>query len=219
MKKMLINGEWTSSTGGGCIAIDNPATGEHLDDVPRATAEDVELTVGAARCGFRINRRLPAHRRHRYLVWAGEKIHEHLDELRALMIAENGKSHSWADFEIRKTAEIFDTVAERVKDPRGTMYPMDSMDGCETQMAMTYPQPLSVIIPFNFPAEMLAYKVAGALAGGNAVVVKLPEDCPLTCLRIGELLLEAGVPPEVFHLLTGYGQEAGKPSWRTPMCR
>jgi acyl-CoA reductase-like NAD-dependent aldehyde dehydrogenase len=80
-------------------------------------------------------------------------------------------------------------------------------------MAMLYPQPIGVvggIVPFNFPAEILAYKVAGALAGGNSIVVKLPEDCPLTCLRIGGLLLEAGVPPAVFHLLAGYGEEAGE---------
>ena len=119
----------------------------------------------------------------------------HLDELRDGMIRENGKPWAWADFEIRKTAEIFATVAERAKDPHGATYPMDSMRGCENQRAMVYRQPTGVvgaIIPFNFPAEMLAYKVAGSLAGGNTVVVKLPEDCSLTCLRIGALMLEAG---------------------------
>ncbi|MCC2685370.1 MAG: aldehyde dehydrogenase, partial [Paenibacillaceae bacterium] len=100
-----------------------------------------------------------------------------------------------------------------VKDPQGQSYPMDSMFGCEKQMAMTYRQPLGVIggiIPFNFPAEMLAYKLSGALAGGNSIVIKLPEDCPLTCLKIGELLLQAGVPANAFHLITGYGEEAGE---------
>ena len=211
--KMLIDGEWVNAADGRTIMIDNPATLEPIDEVPCATAEDVNRAVQCAREGFQINRRLPALQRHRYLVRAGELILEHAKELESLMIKENGKPHLWADFEIRKTAEIFTTVAERVKDPSGTTYPMDSMDGCATHMAMEYRQPIGVvgaIIPFNFPAEILAYKLAGALAGGNSVVAKLPEDCPLTCLRIGELLLEAGIPPKVFHLLPGYGDEAGE---------
>jgi glyceraldehyde-3-phosphate dehydrogenase (NADP+) len=211
--KMLINGQWTDSRSGETIAICNPYNGEKLDEVPRGNAEDIELAVQIAKEGHKLNRRLPAHERHLYLRRAGELILESLATLRSSMIQENGKSHDWADFEIRKTAEIFMTVAERVKDPQGHSYPMDSMFGCETQMAMTYRQSLGVIggiIPFNFPAEMLAYKLAGALAGGNSIVLKLPEDCPLTCLRIGELLLQAGIPASVFHLVTGYGEEAGE---------
>lgn len=211
--KNLINGKWEGSEDGRTIVICNPSTLEPIDEVPRATAADVNRAVQFAKDGFRINRHLPAHERHRYLVRSGELVLNHYDELRSLMIRENGKPNRWADFEMRKTAEIFMTVAERVKDPSGTTYPMDSMPGCETHMAMLYRQPVGVvggIIPFNFPAEILAYKVAGALAGGNSIVVKLPEDCPLTCLRIGELLLEAGVPPAVFHLLAGYGEEAGE---------
>jgi glyceraldehyde-3-phosphate dehydrogenase (NADP+) len=195
------------------IPICNPATHEFIAGVPCATAADVDAAVQLAREGYRINRRLPAHERHRYLFRTGELILDQLDELRASMIQENGKTHFWADFEIRKTAEIFMTVAERVKDPHGATYPMDSMRGCEGQMAMLYRQPLGVvggIIPFNFPAEMLAYKCAAALAGGNAIVVKLPEDCPLTCLRIGDLMLEAGVPANALQLLTGYGEDAGE---------
>jgi glyceraldehyde-3-phosphate dehydrogenase (NADP+) len=211
--KMLINGEWVPAQDGRTIVVCNPATLEPIDEAPRATPADVDRAVRFAKEGFRVNRRLPAHQRHGFLVRAGQLILQHYDELRSLMIRENGKPNRWADFEIRKTAEIFMTVAERVKDPHGTTYPMDSMPGCETDLAMLYRQPRGVvggIIPFNFPAEILAYKLAGALAGGNAMVAKLPEDCPLTCLRIGELLLEAGVPPSVFHLVTGYGEEAGE---------
>jgi acyl-CoA reductase-like NAD-dependent aldehyde dehydrogenase len=139
-------------------------------------------------------------------------ILQNLDSLVELMILENGKSYYWADFEIRKAAEIFDTLADRAKDPNGRTYPMDAMSGAVNQLAFEYRQPRGVvggIIPFNFPVEMLAYKAGGALAAGNAIVVKLSEDCPLCCLRIGELLLEAGVPKESFHFVTGYGEEAG----------
>jgi acyl-CoA reductase-like NAD-dependent aldehyde dehydrogenase len=148
-----------------------------------------------------------------YLRRTSELIYENLDELRDMTIAENGKSYHWATFEINKTAEIFETVADRVKDPQGATYPMDAMSGCESQMAWMYRQSVGVvggIIPFNFPSEMLAYKAAPALVAGNSIVLKLSEDCPLTCLRIGELMLEAGVPFEAFHMLPGYGHEAGE---------
>jgi acyl-CoA reductase-like NAD-dependent aldehyde dehydrogenase len=210
--EMLINGQRRSAIGGETLEIDNPATGKVIDTVPRARAEDVNLAVTHARAGLRINSRLPAHRRYDYRVKAGRLILEHRERLIDLVIEENGKSRWWADFEVRKTAEIFQTIAERVKDPQGATYPMDSMYNAETQLSMLYKQPLGVIgaiIPFNFPVELLGYKLAGALAGGNSVVVKLPEDCPLACLAIGDLLLEAGIPPETFHLLTGLGEEAG----------
>jgi acyl-CoA reductase-like NAD-dependent aldehyde dehydrogenase len=217
--KMLINGEWVSSSDGREIVIDNPASGAEIDRVPRATEADVDTAVAHAVKGMRINSRVPAHERYRYLTDMSRLMLGAIEELVPLLVAENGKSISWAQFEIRKGAEVFQTIAERVKDPQGASYPMDSMYNSESQLSMLYKQALGVIgaiVPFNFPVELFAYKVAGALAGGNSVVVKLPEDCPLTCLRLGELLLQAGAPPESFHLLSGYGHEAGAAIVRHP---
>jgi acyl-CoA reductase-like NAD-dependent aldehyde dehydrogenase len=219
MKKMLIAGEWVAALSGRALEVDNPATGAVLDTVPRAEAADVDLAVTSALAGAKENARLPAHERYRYLTAVADLILRDVEELTTLLVAENGKSRDWADFEVRKGAEVFRTIAERVKDPQGASYPMDSMYGAESAMSMIYKQPLGVIaaiVPFNFPVELLAYKVAGALAGGNGVVVKLPEDCPLTCLRIGELLLEAGAPATAFQLVTGLGDEAGAPLVRHP---
>ena len=210
--EMLINGVDTAALSGARIDIHNPATGELLDSVPRGVEEDVDVAVKAAKIGVKVNARVPAHQRYAYLCEASRLILAHREELIDLLIAENGKSWSWADFEVRKGAEVFQTIAERVKDPQGATYPMDSMFGAESGLSMLYKQPLGVvagIVPFNFPVELMAYKLAGALAGGNSVVIKLPEDCPLTCLRIGKLLLEAGAPPEAFQLVTGYGHESG----------
>jgi acyl-CoA reductase-like NAD-dependent aldehyde dehydrogenase len=210
--KMLINGEWAEALSRETIDVYNPATHEFIDSVPSGKKEDIERAVQFAKKGFEINRSLPGTVRYNYLVKAGELILKNLDRLRSSMIRENGKSYSWADFEIRKSAEIFITIAARIKDPQGTTFPMDSMEGGAGRMSMVYRQPRGVvggIIPFNFPLEMLAYKVAGALAPGNSIVVKLSEDCPLTCLMAGELLLEAGVPAEAVHLIPGYGETAG----------
>jgi len=210
--KMLVNGIWTDAILGKFIDVFNPATNVIIDTVPRATKEDVEKAVTYAKIGYKINRATPVYKRAEYLSRTSDLILEHVDDLVELMIAENGKSFYWADYEIRKTAEIFQNFADRCKDPQGETYPMDSMVGCSGQMAMVYRQSRGVvgaIIPFNFPMEMLGYKVAGSLAAGNSVVVKLSGDCPLTCLRTGQLMLEAGVPKEIFHFLPGHGNEAG----------
>jgi len=212
--KMLINGAWVDAINGEEIEVLNPATGEKIDTIPRGRAEDIELSVQAAIKGYEINRRISARDRSAYLLKGADIIDSHHQEIKDILIAENGKSHYWADFEIDKTAEIIRTLADRAKDPQGKTYPMDAMKDCAGQIAMVYRQPRGVvagIIPFNFPLEMMAYKLGGALCAGNSVILKLSEDCPLACLRIGELLLEAGVPKEVFHMVTGYGIEAGNP--------
>lgn len=209
---MLINGNWENAILKGEIAVYNPATHALIDHVPCGTKEDIYKAVEFARTGYKINRSIPAKERYKYLVKAGNLLLENLDDLRETMIIENGKPLTWADFEVRKSAEILITLADRAKDAQGTTYPMDAMEGCAGQMSMVYRQPRGIvggIIPFNFPLEMFAYKVGGALAAGNSIVVKLSEDCPLTCLKAGKLLLEAGVPPESVHLIPGYGPDAG----------
>ena len=210
---MLINGEWVEAKSKEVIEVYNPSTHELLDTVPRGKKEDIQLAVTHAKNGFLINRSIPAKDRYAYLIKAGDLLLDNLEEMRETMILENGKPWSWADFEIKKSAEILITLADRAKDPQGTTYPMDAMNDCQTQMSMVYRQPRGIvggIIPFNFPLEMLAYKVGGALAAGNSIVVKLSEDCPLTCLKAGKLWLEAGVPAEAMHLIPGYGEEAGE---------
>lgn len=209
---MLINGEWIDSISKEVIEIINPTTHEKIDVVPLGKAADIRLAVEFAKKGYKINRGIPVIKRAAYLTRASELILENLEDLRETMVRENGKSWSWAEFEVRKSAEILATIAETAKEPRGKTYPMDAMDGCQTQLSMMYRQPRGIvggIIPFNFPLEMMAYKVGGALAGGNSTVMKLSEDCPLTCLKVGQLLLDAGVPKEALHLIPGYGEDAG----------
>jgi acyl-CoA reductase-like NAD-dependent aldehyde dehydrogenase len=210
--KMLINGQWADAILKDTIPVYNPSTHELIDHVPLGTKEDIFKAVEYAKAGYKINRSIPAKVRYEYLVKAGNLLLEHLEELRETMILENGKPWYWADFEVKKSAEILITLADRAKDAQGTTYPMDAMDGCAGQMSMVYRQPRGIvggIIPFNFPLEMLAYKVGGALAAGNSIVVKLSEDCPLTCLKAGKLFLEAGIPRECIHLIPGYGDNAG----------
>ena len=89
---------------------------------------------------------------------------------------------------------------------------MDAVPGLERMIAYTIRQPLGIvvgIVPFNYPAELFAHNIPGALAAGNSVIVKLPEQCPLTVLKLGEILLNAGLPPEGMQMLTGYPADLG----------
>ena len=208
---MLINGEWVDSVSKEVIEVFNPSTRKKIDEVPKGSAEDINRAVEFAREGYRINKCIPVKKRAEYLKKASDLMLENLEDLRMTMVQENGKSWSWAEFEVRKSAEILSTIAETAKEPRGKTYPMDAMEGCQSQLGMVYRQPRGIvggIIPFNFPLEMMAYKVGGALVAGNSAVIKLSEDCPLTCLKLGQLLLDAGVPKESIHLIPGFG-EAG----------
>ena len=135
-----------------------------------------------------------------------------LESLTTLLTRENGKTVRQCRAELVTTQRLFVDFAEEAKRIRGNYLPMDGVPGLERMVAYTVRQPVGIvvgIIPFNYPAELFAHKIPGALAAGAAVIVKLPEQCPLTVLRIGELILQAGLPPEGMQMLTGFPQDLG----------
>ncbi|MFL6414550.1 MAG: aldehyde dehydrogenase family protein [Bryobacteraceae bacterium] len=210
--KMLIDGKRVDAVSGRTFDIRNPATGEVIDTVPQAGPEDVHQAIEVALRGKPIMAALPAHRRSDILRKAGELIQERSEELTRLLTSENGKPIRQCRFEIGVTARLFTDFAEEAKRIRGHYLPMDNVPGLEQMVAYTVRHPVGLvvgIIPFNYPAELFAHKIPGALAAGSSVIVKLPEQCPLTVLRIGEILLEAGLPPEGMQMLTGYPQYMG----------
>ncbi len=155
---------------------------------------------------------LPAHKRSDILKKTAELIGRHLEELSQLLTAENGKTIRQCRAEITTTQRLFVDFAEEAKRIRGNYLPMDGVPGLEQMVAYTIRQPVGIvfgIIPFNYPAELFAHKIPGAIAAGAAVIVKLPELCPLTVLRIGQLMFEAGLPGDAMQMLTGYPQELG----------
>jgi len=219
---MLLNGERVPSLSGRTFAVRNPATGETIDSVPQAGPEDVRRAIQIAREGRAIMAALPAHRRSEILKQTGELIsqcHEHLSQL---LMRENGKTIRQCRFEMTTTARLFFDFAEEAKRIRGSYLPMDTVPGLERMVAYTIRQPVGIvvgIIPFNYPAELFAHKIPGALAAGASVIVKLPEQCPLTVLRIGEMMLEAGLPPEGMQMLTGFPQDLGNELLTSPEVR
>ena len=210
--KMLLGGERRDSTTGRTYEIRNPATGELIDTVPQAGPEDVALALAFARRGKGIMASLPAHRRSDILKRVADLIGQNSECLVQLLISENGKTLRQCRAEMTTTQRLFVDFAEEAKRIKGHTLPMDTVPGLERMMAYTVRQPVGIvvgIIPFNYPAELFAHKIPGAIAAGASVIVKLPEQCPLTVLRIGELMFEAGLPPEGMQMITGFPRDLG----------
>lgn len=209
---MILDGRLVDSKTGGTFPVRNPATGEVIDSVPRATAEDVRAAIEAARRGKAVMAAMPAHQRSDILKKTAELIGRQEEELARLLTRENGKTIRQCRFEVATTRRLFADFAEEAKRIRGQYLPMDNVPGLERMLAYTVRHPVGIvvgIIPFNYPAELFAHKIPGALASGNSVIVKLPEQCPLTVLRIGQMLLESGLPAEAMQMLTGFPQDLG----------
>jgi len=210
--KMLLGGERVDATDGQVFAVRNPATGEVLAEVPKAGPEDVRRAIEIARKGRTVMAALPAHRRSDILRKASELIASRIEELTLLLTQENGKTIRQCRFEMETTRRLFLDFSEEAKRIRGHYLPMDAVPGLESMVAYTIRQPVGIvlgIIPFNYPVELFAHKIPGAIAAGASSIVKLPEQCPLTLLKIGDILFEAGLPPEGMQMLTGFPQDLG----------
>jgi acyl-CoA reductase-like NAD-dependent aldehyde dehydrogenase len=210
--KIRLNGQRVDATTGRMFPIHNPATNEVIDCVPRADANDVAKAIEVAQRGKSIMAALPAHRRSEILGKTAEGIGRRHEELSQLLVRENGKTIRQCRFEMTATQRLFVDFAEEAKRIRGSYLPMDAVPGLEHMVAYTIRQPIGIvvgIIPFNYPAELFAHKIPGAIAAGNSVIVKLPEQCPLTVLEIGGIMFEAGLPPEGMQMLTGFPVDLG----------
>src|SRR5580692_2842848 len=208
--KLLINNRWVNSVSGKTFATINPSTGEEICQVAEADSADVEKAVFAARTAFEHGpwRKTLASERGRLMNRLADLIEKHGDELARLESLDNGKPVSVAKaVDVAATVGCFRYFAGWSDKIHGKTIPIDGAFFCYTRH-----EPVGVvgqIIPWNFPMLMLAWKLAPALATGNTVVMKPAEQTPLSALRIGELIVEAGFPEGVVNLLPGFGPTAG----------
>jgi lactaldehyde dehydrogenase len=215
--KMLIDSQWASD--GGRQEVRNPGTGEVIDSVPRATLEDAERALTAAQAGKVRMRKCPAHERSAILSRIADAMEANKESLSTLLAQENGKPIRQTRDEVGASIRIFQGFAEEAKRILGRTVPMDAVPGQERHIAVTIRQPLGVvaaIVPFNYPVELYAHKAAPALAAGNAVITKPPSDCPLTLLKLAELMEEAGLPQAAHQVITGPGALIGDFLARSP---
>jgi aldehyde dehydrogenase (NAD+) len=208
--KLLINNRWVSSESGKTFATVNPSTGEEICQVAEADAADVDKAVQAARRAFDQGpwKKMRASERGRLLHRLADLIEQNAEQLARLETLDNGKPLSIAKaVDVTKTIACYRYFAGWADKVQGKTIPIDGDFFCYTRH-----EPIGVIgqiIPWNYPLLMQAWKLAPALATGNTIVMKPAEQTPLSALRLGELILEAGFPEGVVNLLPGFGSTAG----------
>jgi phenylacetaldehyde dehydrogenase len=216
--RMLIGGRWVESASGQTFPTLNPANETELTQVARGNAEDISRAVTAARTAFADGsawRRLSPSERGRLIHRTGDLILEHGDELAMLESLDNGKPVAVARAaDVVLAADLFHYMAGWATKIEGNTIDISALPAPGEYLSFTLREPVGVvgqIIPWNFPLLMAAWKLGPALAAGCTVVLKPAEQTPLSALRLGELLLEAGLPEGVVNIVTGYGEETGAP--------
>jgi phenylacetaldehyde dehydrogenase len=213
-RKMLINGKWVESASGKTFPTYNPATADVLAQIAEGDAEDINRAVTAARAAFDKGpwSKMSASQRGRIIWKIGDLIEQNLEELAQLESLDNGKPLKIARVaDIPLAAELFRYMAGWATKIEGNTIPITGAPANKF-LAYTLREPVGVagqIIPWNFPLLMAAWKLGPALAVGCTVVLKPAEQTPLTALRLGELMLEAGLPDGVVNIVPGYGETAG----------
>ena len=207
----LIGGNWVSAASGKSFDVFNPADASVLAQAPDSDREDIHRAVAAARRAFESGPwgRMTPSARGKLLWRIGDLILEHGDELAEIESLDNGKPRAVARVaDVPLAADLFHYMAGWATKIEGNTIPIS----VPNHHVFTLREPVGVvgqIIPWNFPLLMAAWKLGPALATGNCVVLKPAEQTPLSALRLGELLLEAGVPDGVVNIVTGFGETAG----------
>ena len=212
LQKLYIDGAYTDAGSDATFEAINPANGEVLALVQRATKDDVERAVVSAEKGQKIWAAMTAMERSRILRRAVDILRQRNDELAALETLDTGKSFSETKYvDIVTGADVLEYYAGLVPAIEGEQIPLR-----DTSFVYTRREPLGVVAgigAWNYPIQIALWKSAPALAAGNAMIFKPSEVTSLTTLKLAEIYTEAGVPPGVFNVLTGSGREVG--TWLT----
>ena len=215
-KKMLINGKWVGAASGKTFEVTNPATGNVIAHVAEGDKADIDAAVQAARRALESGpwaTMTPSDRGK--IIWRiGDLISKYADELAELESLDNGKPMAVAKAaDVPLAADIFQYMAGWATKIEGKTIPLSVLYTPGVQYhSYTRLEPIGVvgqIIPWNFPLLMAAWKLSPALATGCTIVLKVAEETPLSALRLGEIMQEAGVPPGVVNIVTGFGTTAG----------
>ncbi|MCG3127982.1 MAG: NAD/NADP-dependent betaine aldehyde dehydrogenase [Phycisphaerae bacterium] len=205
--RLWIAGAPAEAHDGRTFPVHDPSTAEHLCDAPRGAAPDVDRAVRAAAAALPGWAALRTTQRGRVLFDVANALRAHADELALLETLDNGKPRREARDDVAKSAEAFEFYAGLADKIFGTTIPV-----APEFFNYTLREPVGVtahIAPWNYPLRLALRSVAPALAAGNTVVLKPAEETPLTALRLGPIFAQAGLPPGVFNVVSGFGPEAG----------
>lgn len=215
---MFIGGEFVPSESGRYAEVTNPATEEVIAEVPAGTPADVEHAVAKAREAFKTYREMPGRERGRLLARLAAAMQERFDEFAELECVNQGKPiRHVRGFDIPNAIETLEYYAGAATKLRGI-----SLDSDPAMFGVARREPYGVvgqIVPWNYPVMMASWKIAPALAAGNAVVILPALNTPLTLLRLAELAKEVGFPDGVLNVVTGEGPVVGDALTRHPQVR
>ncbi|MGH7257803.1 MAG: aldehyde dehydrogenase family protein, partial [Nitrospiraceae bacterium] len=194
-RPFLTAGRWqqTATT----TKILNPFNGDVVAEVCQAGSGDVEVAVQSTLEGARVMRDFPGHLRSSLLQKVSAILDARAEEIARTIMAEGGKPITDARREVSRAVHTFGIAAEEAKRIAGEMLPLDWTPATEAHWGLTRRFPIGPVLgltPFNFPLNLVAHKVAPALAAGNAILIKPAPQTPLTALLLGEVIMEAGLP-------------------------
>ncbi|HEY5542770.1 MAG TPA: aldehyde dehydrogenase family protein [Candidatus Binatia bacterium] len=208
--KNFIAGNWLDKPK--MIEVTNPFDNSVIDTVPKADAGDLEQALAFAERGAKVMARLSSYQRWNILRKAADMMAARNEELGQIISKEEGKVIAEGRGEASRAVETMMGSAEEAKRLHGETVPLDADPTGGKKLGFTLRVPCGVvaaIAPFNFPLNLVCHKVGPALAAGNSVIVKPASDTPLSAIKLTEILLEAGLPPEGIQCITGSGGEIG----------
>ncbi len=209
--KLLIDGQWVD--GGSMLEVKNKYTGEAIGAVPMARQEDVDAAIGAAERAATEMARMPAHRKAEILLRTASTIRDMRDDFARTIAAEAGKALKYARAEVDRAVSTFTIAAEEAKRLHGETVPLDAVPSGEGYFGFYQRRPVGVvaaIAPFNFPLNLVAHKVAPALAAGNSLVLKPASTTPISAVKLCQVLMDAGLPGGAINLVVGPGGTVGE---------
>jgi acyl-CoA reductase-like NAD-dependent aldehyde dehydrogenase len=206
---LLINGQWVESTEQ--LQVFNKYSGEPMGLVSVADRELADQAIAAAHNTSQLAPISP-YKRYEILKKTSELLLEHKEDLAKIITGEVGKTYKESLVEVERTSQTFEISAEEAKRIHGEGVPVESSPGAENRMAFTLRVPVGVvcaITPFNVPLNLVAHKIAPALAAGNTVVLKPASVTPIIALKLAKLLQEAGLPAGYLNVVVGAGSTVG----------
>ncbi|HCK65818.1 MAG TPA: aldehyde dehydrogenase, partial [Anaerolineae bacterium] len=209
--KLLIDGQWGGS--GTPLEVKNKYSGQTVGVVNTATKEDLNKAIDAAQRARDIMAEMPAHKRADILMRAAYLLRDNVEDMAKTIAAEAGKALKFARAEAERAVSTFTFAAEEAKRLHGETIPLDAAPAGEGFFGFWTRRPVGVIAaisPFNFPLNLVAHKVAPAIAAGNTLVLKPASTTPLAAVKLCQILQEAGLPAGALNLVVGGGGTVGE---------
>lgn len=208
--KMFINGKWKKSDKS--IPVLNPYSGNTVGEIPEANDKNIEEAIDSAVSSFSESKKLTAYQRSHILENVSKLIEENHDSLTKLIALESGKPMRYASGEVKRAVETFKFASIEANQIYGEVIPMDAASRGKDYFGFYKRVPKGVVLaitPFNFPLNLVAHKIAPAIASGNSIVLKPASVTPLIAIKLGEIFEKSGLPKGILNIIFGSGSKVG----------